>query len=299
MTRYIRTAVAATLCVIATLFTPDLAAQKAEFAVKVCGYTAGNTVATVPASVKSIPEMAFADCSSLKEIRFAPGARVASIGANAFLGCKALERIALPSSVLTLGEGCFRECAALKKLVIPAGVKKLPRFMCEWDEALEEVILPAGLKDIGSHAFAYCSSLKKISIPSGVTHIGSNVFSFCTSLREMEIPDSVKELESYAFSECTSLERVKLPANPSMLGELIFSGCRSLELIREPSTVPPTFDCNSFLFEPDEAWLYDECSLEVPVGSVNAYREAHGWNLIKKFATAKATNTVNVTGRNS
>lgn len=253
-----------------------------DFASRVCGYSEGDTVATVPASVESLPSFAFAECESLKEVIFAPGSHLMEIGGNAFLGCRALVRISLPDSVKTLGDGCFRECTSLRELTIPEKVTKLPRFMCEWDEALHDVTLPANLKDIGSHAFAYCYSLENVEIPSCVTHIGSNVFSFCTSLKEIEIPDSVTELESYAFSECKSLIYARLPGNPSMLGELMFSGCRALRMLCQPSAIPPTFDCGSYIFEPEESDLYKQCRLEVPIGSEEAYRRAPGWNLFFK-----------------
>ena len=89
----------------------------------------------------------------------------------------------------------------------------------------------------------------------------------------------MKELESYAFSECVSLESAVMPANRNMLGELIFSGCRNLSRLTVMSPVPPTFDCNSFIFEPDETELYKNCRLLVPEGKEAAYKSARGWCL--------------------
>ena len=82
------------------------------------------------------------------------------------------------------------------------------------------------------------------------------------------MPDAVTELESYAFSECVSLRSARLPGRRDLPGELIFSGCRALERIEEPSAVPPAFDCDSRLFEENESWMYSECVLYVPAGSM-------------------------------
>lgn len=274
----------------AAVLLPSAAAMASEatpsaFLTEICGWQPADTVAVIPASVREIPPHAFADCRSLRTVRFASGSHLASVGKYAFLGCSSLTEIILPESVRSLGEGCFRECTALRSLVIPAGVTKVPRFMCEWDEALVSVSLPASVTDIGSHAFAYCRSLEAIAIPPRVEHIGSNLFSFCSSLREVELPASVTELESYAFSECVSLERAVLPANGRMLGELIFSGCRSLREIVELSPEIPTFDCNSTLFEPEEAELYSRCRLVTLPAKRAAYAGAPGWRLFPSQST--------------
>ena len=185
----------------------------------------------------------------------------------------------LPASLEKIGEGAFRECSGLESLAIPEKVKALPKYLCAWDTTLREVKLPSRLEDIGSHAFAYCGKLDSISIPASVAHIGSNAFSFCSSLKSVELPRNMRELESYAFSECVSLESARMPANKKLLGELIFSGCTSLRDITVMSPVPPPFDCNSFIFEPDETSIYEKCRLHVPSGTEAAYSKAPGWNL--------------------
>ncbi|MDE6803603.1 MAG: hypothetical protein K2J29_03090, partial [Muribaculaceae bacterium] len=78
---------------------------------------------------------------------------------------------------------------------------------------------------------------------------------------------------------CVSLRRVVLPANKSLLGELILSGCSSLEEVVEMSPVPPPFDCNSPLFDPDDTAAWTHCRLTVPAGARNAYSRAPGWRL--------------------
>lgn len=213
-------------------------------------------VAEIGAHTDTIPPYAFAGNPVLREVRFA-GAPV-EIGEGAFFDCAALSAVELPEGVRKIGKGTFRDCTWLRR-----------------------VSLPQSLADIGSHAFVYCNSLESVAIPDSVRHIGSNAFSRCTALKEIRIPDSVTELESYAFSDCTGLRRAKLPRNPAMLGELIFSGCSSLESVCEPSPEPPSFDCSSQLFEPDDAESYSRCRLEVAPGCREAYSEHPGWGLFR------------------
>ena len=93
------------------------------------------------------------------------------------------------------------------------------------------------------------------------------------------MPSSVTELESYAFSDCDRLLRLTLPANGSLLGELMLSGCGNVEEIYEPSRIVPKFDCESFIFEPDEGERYATVTLRVAPGMARLYRKAPGWCL--------------------
>lgn len=241
-----------------------------------------DSVLYVSKSVTEIKAYEFADRVDIKEVRFESGSKLKTIGEYAFLGCGNLRAIKLPQSLVTLGEGCFRECA-ISKLTIPANVRAVPKAMCAWNNNLEAVKFPSRLNDIGSHAFAYCGKLNHVNIPSAVTHIGSNAFSQCGSLEEIVLPAGMKELESYAFSDCESLKSAVMPSNANLLGELIFSGCINLRTLTVMSLTPPPFDCNSFIFEPDETALYDSCILKVPSASIEKYRRAPGWKLFKNI----------------
>ena len=86
-----------------------------------------------------------------------------SIGARAFKGCSAIEKIALPRGLREIGWEAFKDCYALK-----------------------EINFPRGLKQIGSKSFADCRSLRDISFPksSGYIEIKDDAFIGCTALSE-------------------------------------------------------------------------------------------------------------------
>lgn len=254
--------------------------RKGNFAEQ-CGWSEGETSVTIPAYVTAIPDYAFADIRELKSVFFAEGTKLKSIGKYAFAGCENLENIILPLSLTTLGDGCFRDCRSLSSINIPKWVRVIPTQAFRGCVGMREVFLPMRLSAIKSFAFAYCGQLKQLRLPASLTQIGNNAFSLCESLERVDIPDSVTSLESYAFSSCTGLRSVRLPNNPSELGELIFSGCTSLRLITEPSSRPPRFECESFLFDPDDEKAYEECELKVPDSARARYESSHGWNLFK------------------
>lgn len=245
----------------------------------------GDSLAvTLAPDVTEIPPFAFEDCRTIARFD-ASASTLKKIGSYAFLGCTGLREVMLPASLTTLGEGCFRECTVLTTVSIPSRVTEIPPYCFLLCERLRDVSLPATLKEIGRGAFQQCAALEEIRIPSRVAVVGMNAFSFCTSLRELSFPSSVRELGSYVASECTSLERATLPGNDALLGELMFSGCRSLRLLREPSLKVPPFDCNSFIFEPDEEEMYSRCVLEVKTAAADRYRRSRGWDMFRNIKT--------------
>jgi len=88
---------------------------------------------SIPDSVTSIGEGAFAFCTNLVEVIFP--ASLKTIGDAAFFGCESLVALELPNGVVSIGENAF---------------------VCE---SLFSVILPKSLKTIGLAAFDDCDNL--------------------------------------------------------------------------------------------------------------------------------------------
>lgn len=211
-----------------------------------------------------IAEGEFMDRVEIDEVVFADGCGITVIPDYAFIGCTSLRKVTLPQGLKKIGFQAFSECSSL-----------------------EEIIMPASLEDIGSNSFTYCSSLDNIHFPDKLKHIGHNAFSFCDSLQEAILPDSLEELESYAFSDCASLKKVRLPANDHLLGELMMNCCPNLTEIIAPSRKVPKFDCESFIFDPEDAAAYERCVLLVPENSMNNYKTSKSWQMFCNIATYK------------
>ena len=251
------------------------------------GWHPGDTLIVIPARVVQVPPFTFAGMKGLRHVRFAEGSHCVKICQHAFAYCEDLETITLPKDFTTFEEGCFRDCYKLRELDIPPGVWELPRSFAQNCESLRRVSLPKWLRNIRAHAFAGCTLLEDITIPPDLREVSNNAFSGCASIRELHFPASVTLIDSYAFSDCTSLERLTLPANMKPLGELIVSGCRNLREISELSRRPPSIECESFLFDPDDAEAYTRCTLRVDPASLELYRRFHAWNLFRNIEPAK------------
>ncbi len=210
-----------------------------------------------------IKEGEYIDRTDVDEVEIIAESGITEIPDYAFLGCTSLKKVTLPEGLKKIGFQAFSEC-----------------------EALENINFPSTLEDIGSNSFAYCSSLDNLKFPEGLKHIGHNAFSFCTSLKEAILPDNVEEIESYAFSDCDSLKKVRLPANDRLLGELMMNCCPNLTEIIAPSAVAPKFDCESFIFDPEDEEAYERCELQVPDNGKDSYDISKSWQMFNKIVTS-------------
>lgn len=98
------------------------------------------TSVTIPDSVTSIPDDAFAFCSQLTNISI-PNS-VTFIGFSAFNSCTSLKSITLPSSLSTIQSSAFYNCGNLETIRIPVSVTF-----------------------IGNYAFAGCPSSMTVTYP--------------------------------------------------------------------------------------------------------------------------------------
>jgi serine/threonine protein kinase len=228
-------------------------------------YRAKETNYTVPNSVTTIGESAFAWCKSLTSINI-PNS-VTTIGDSAFAFCKSLTSINIPNSVTTIGDLAFWECDSLTSITIPSSVvtiignpfyhwhgnlyNETKAFIYE-DHVLfnknkttlityrgkeTNYTIPNSVTMIGNGAFSDCKFLTIINIPNSVTTIGNLAFSGCDSLTSINIPNSVTTIGEDAFSGCNSLTSINIPNNVTTIGNGAFSFCKSLININIPNSV--------------------------------------------------------------
>ena len=98
-----------------------------------------GTSYTIPSTVKTISDYAFAKCQKLKSVSI-PNS-VTTIGKNAFYSFKNLTSITIPDSVTNIGSSAFDGC-----------------------EGLKTVSLPQSVRYIDTNAFAYCKNLTSVTI---------------------------------------------------------------------------------------------------------------------------------------
>lgn len=151
------------------------------------------TSITIPNSVTSIGDRAFALCTGVKSIVI-PNS-VISIGIGAFYGC-GLNSVIIGTSVTSIGIDAFCGCTGLSEISIPASVTYLS-------------------------GFSGCSGIKTVTIPNSVVSLGDRAFSNCTGITSVIIPESVTTIGNYAFNGCTGLDTLYIPASVEKVGSSI------------------------------------------------------------------------------
>lgn len=199
---------------------------------------------------------------------------------GAFNGCRSLERLDIPDSILGIGHHAFQDCNSLTAIKIPYGITTIEEstFFCCTN--LKNLIIPDTVTSIGIAAFEGCNNLETISIPDSVTSIGHRAFYECNSLKSIIIPDGSIVIGYQMFYGCSSLEWAYLPDSIEGIGQFAFRGCSGLQSIIIPGGVTK-IDFAAFLYcdalttiyygGTEEGWSAIE--IEVNNGCLNGVRK--------------------------
>ena len=139
---------------------------------------------TIPSSVTSISEYAFAYCSALETVDLTGATGLTVIGEYAFHNCDALTGVAIPSSVTTISEYAFANSDILETVDLSGATSlaTIGNYAFSECNTLGNVVIPASVETIGERAFYDCAALTAVTIPAGVQTMGSQVFYGCDNL---------------------------------------------------------------------------------------------------------------------
>lgn len=205
---------------------------------------------TIPQSVTSIGDSAFAGCHNLVYLTINDAAT--SIGRRAFAECPLTTTLELGENITTIGNSAFYDCRGLKNVTIPQSVTSIGDSAFGECSSLETLSFGENIKTnietIGDDAFYYCIELESVTIPQSVTSIGNDAFGQCHDLQSLTIKDAATSIGHRAFLGCTSLETISLGENIKTIGYHAFNSCTSINLtnVTIPENVttirPGTFD---------------------------------------------------------
>ena len=201
---------------------------------------------TIPSKVTALQYGAFESCENLKDVTFAEGSTLQSVGDSAFKECGSLENINLPDTVEEIETRSFYYCSALgeinmgsqleeigsdaffytslESVNIPDSTQKIGEYAFSSNASLREVTLGSGLDGIEQGMFVNCENLSAIQFPSNITYIGDSAFNY-TGLTAVDIPDTVTSIGISAFANCKSLQEVNIGSGMTYIADSAFSGC--------------------------------------------------------------------------
>lgn len=193
----------------------------------------------------------------------------ASINTQAFAGTK-LDTVVLDGNRTLLGHSTFVGCDELKAV------------MLNKDFSMSE---SSSFKIDASH-FRGCYALEKFSVDENngsYADIDGILFNKAhTKLIAFPgakggnyiIPDGVKEIGLFGISYSPYLNSVTIPESVTAIDDSGISNCESLQRIITKNPVPITFTLNDAMFINIDK---DNCTLYVPIGTSETYREAFAW----------------------
>lgn len=196
---------------------------------------------TIPNTVTSIGESAFAGCSGLSSITI-PNT-VTSIGESAFAGCAGLSSITIPNNVTSIGSSAFSSCSGLSSVTIGNNLTTIGISAFNRCLSLTSVIYNAkNCDDFSQETFKDCN-LTSLVIGEDVKRLPSYLAYGQKKLTSIIIPDSVNYIGQCAFGACTGLTSVIIGENVTDICSGAFAGCSSIT-----SVIFNAENCKDFSF---------------------------------------------------
>jgi hypothetical protein len=150
-------------------------------------------------------------------------------------------------------------------------VTKIASFAFRNNSDLTSAVLPNSITTYGIYIFDNCYNLTSVTLPNCITEIPYGMFRNCSQLSSFTIPESVTKISDESFEFCTSLSSINIPASVTSIGVGSFADT-ALKSIKCDVISPIAISADVFVYVNQSA-----CSLTVPSGSVNAYKNADVW----------------------
>ncbi|MBQ6831684.1 MAG: leucine-rich repeat protein [Oscillospiraceae bacterium] len=188
--------------------------------VTITKYTGSAAELEIPSQIEGYPVTAidlyaFSNNETLTAVTVPDS--VITIGESAFAQCQNLYSVTLGNSVTVIGFGAFQNCSNLTSINIPDSVTDLLDYAFSNCRSLTDIHLPNSLDVIGYGCFVNCSNLSSISIPESVTYIGDYALFGCESLTGIWVDENNPFYCSDSYGVLFSKDQTELLQTPATL----------------------------------------------------------------------------------
>lgn len=224
---------------------------------------------SIPSSVTSIEEEAFALCENLTS--FTSPSSVTSIGMYAFAYCKNLTSFtSYAETPPSTGSMPFIGINSSPTLYVPEGYLDAYLANGVWSSSFSKITVIGSIEFADENVKAICiakwdtngdgvltteeaaavtsinkefrsntsiQSFNELRFFTGLTYISKKAFYGCSGLTSITIPKNVISIGNEAFGGCSALSSIDIPEGVTSIGEEVFSGCSKLTSITLPNTL--------------------------------------------------------------
>ncbi len=222
-------------------------------------------VYTIPSTVKTIAIHSIFSCTRLTNIIFPEG--LETIVGDGFTNCTGLTEINLPSGLRILGEEAFSGCTNVTEINVNSANNAF--------SSVDGVLFDGSKTTLVMYPLGRSGTYE---VPEGVTMLGNSSFANCNNLTSIVLSSTLTIIGEDVFVNCTRLTSITIPANVTRIDIYTFAGCTRLTTMVVEATTPPTIWPTTF--PPNLT------TLQVPSGSVDAYKTAQYWSEYADIITA-------------
>ena len=149
---------------------------------------------------------------------------VTSIGEAAFAQCRGLQSLTIDDAATSIGDWTFNECLKLTTLSLGEKITTIGDYAFDDCRILNNVTIPQSVTSIGKQAFGRCYGMDSFTIKDAATSIGEYAFWDCQKLETLSLGENITTIGDDAFRSCYKLETITLPAGLASFGNCLI-GC--------------------------------------------------------------------------
>lgn len=206
---------------------------------------------------RSVSNMPFFQCTSLKVVRFEDGSGKLKLGyyfnnydggLGLFSYCP-LEEVyigrdldyeeqlsyQLTSHANYYGYSAFYNQPKLAKVTIGQSVSEISPYLFYKNGGITLLELPK-VEVVGKAAFRECQRIVTLGLGENMTTIGAEAFYGCTNVTKLTFPNTLKTIGSSTFQNCTSVTEISVGTGLESVGTSAFQGCTSFTAVILPDT---------------------------------------------------------------
>ncbi len=252
----------------------------------------GVTISNLPEALESIEGNAFANCTGLREIK--ADSNLANIGrwygdGGVFSGCTLLEKVDFSASQLTnIPSYMFSGCRELDEIILPESVVSIGDGAFN-NTAIRDIAFASGVKEIGQGAFSNCRRLVAANLSDKTEYVSGNMFANCPRLISVSMPSATTRVAENIVNGDKKLSNISCAALDAPTAD---NGAFDNIRLRYVSLTVPTLSFRSYLNAPQ--WgKFENILNRIPVSidpgvEVTNVAEAEYQDMLKEDALEEA-----------